>query len=373
MRTILFLLRKEFLQIFRNKSMLPLIFIMPLVQLLILSNAATYEIRNITFNVVDLDQSRFSRELVSDFINNGYFKLNNVGFSLENSEEDFKLNTARLIVHIPKYFEKDFLSNGKTKVQFVINAENSADAGIIYNYASSITRMFNADVIAEFQNTSTSKALPLINIEYSNWYNPLLNYKTYMVPGILVVLVSLIGMFLTGMNVVKEKEIGTIEQLNVTPIKKRHFIIGKLLPFWFIGITELAVGIVTGIIVFNIPLLGSPFVILLLASVYMFVVLGIGLFISTVTNTQQQAMFIAWFFLVLFILMGGIFTPIESMPEWAQIIAYFNPVAQFNRALRMIMLKGSGLPDVLPALYFFVVYAAVMMSLAVWRYRKTEN
>jgi len=124
--------------------------------------------------------------------------------------------------------------------------------------------------------------------------------------------------------------------------------------------------------IFGVPLLGSPFLILLLASVYMFVVLGIGLLISTVTHTQQQAMFIAWFFMVLFMLMGGIFTPVESMPDWAQTIAYFNPIAKFNGAMRMIMLKGSQLKDVLPVLNFFAVYAVIIMSLAVWRYRKTE-
>jgi ABC-2 type transport system permease protein len=193
-----------------------------------------------------------------------------------------------------------------------------------------------------------------------------------MVPGILVVLVTMIGAFLSGMNVVKEKEIGTIEQLNVSPIKKYQFITGKLMPFWIIGIGELAFGLLLGIIVFNIPLLGNPLLIFMLASVYLFVVLGMGLLISTLTDTQQQAMFIAWFILVLFILMGGVFTPVESMPAWAQTIAYFNPIAQFNRAMRMIMLKGSGLKDILPTFYFFIIYANVMMSLAVWRYRKTE-
>jgi ABC-2 type transport system permease protein len=144
------------------------------------------------------------------------------------------------------------------------------------------------------------------------------------------------------------------------------------MPFWIIGIGELAFGLLLGLIVFKIPLLGSPLIIFMLASVYLFVVLGMGLLISTLTDTQQQAMFIAWFILVLFILMGGVFTPIESMPAWAQTIAYFNPIAQFNRAMRMIMLKGSGFRDVLPTLYFFLVYATVMMSLAVWRYKKTE-
>lgn len=370
MRKILVILKKEFLQIFRNRAMIPLIFFMPLFQLLILSNAATYEIKNIKFNVVDLDQSYFSRELVSKFTSSNYFLLNKVSFNIEESEESFKTLDARLIVYIPKDFEKDFRTNGKSEVQFIINAEDASAAGIINNYANNITRQYNADIITK--SSVVPDKTPLLNITYSNWYNPELDYRTYMVPGILVALVTLIGTFLSGMNVVKEKEIGTIEQLNVTPIKKYQFIIGKLLPFWIIGIFELIFGLNIGLFLFNVPLLGSPLLILLLASVYLFVVLAIGLLVSTVTNTQQQAMFIAWFFMVLFMLMGGIFTPVESMPDWAQAIAYFNPIAQFNRAMRMIMLKGSQFKDVLPALNFFIVSGIVLMTLAVWRYRKSE-
>ena len=370
MRTILIILNKEFLQVIRNKAMIPLIFFLPVIQLLILSNAATYEIKNIKFNVVDFDQSHFSRDLVSKFTASNYFVLNDVSFSVNNSEESFKKNQSKLIVHIPKDFEKNFRSNGLTELQLVINAEDGSAAGIINNYASNIIRQFNVD--KSIEANMKMDVVPLININYSNWYNPELDYKTYMVPGILVVLVTMIGAFLSGMNIVKEKEIGTIEQLNVTPIKKYQFIIGKLMPFWIIGMGELIFGLVLGILIYDIPLIGNPLNILMLASVYLFVVLGMGLLISTLTDTQQQAMFVAWFLLVLFILMGGIFTPVESMPQWAQAIAFVKPIAQFNRAMRMIMLKGSGFKDLLPTLYFFIAYAAVMMSLAVWRYRKTE-
>jgi len=212
----------------------------------------------------------------------------------------------------------------------------------------------------------------MINTTYSNRFNPELDYKTYMVPGILVVLVTIIGMFLTGINIARKKEIGTIEQLNVTPIKKYQFIIGKLLPFWIIALLDLAFGLFLAKLIFNIPILGSVHLIFFVASIYLLAVLGIGLFVSTVTETQQQAMFISWFFMVVFILMGGIFTPVESMPSWAQAIAYFNPIAHFNRAIRMIMLKGSNLFDVQSIVYFLFVYAVIILSLAIWRYRKVS-
>ncbi len=367
---ILVFLRKEFTQIFRNKAMVPIIFGMPLIQLLILSNAATFEIRNIRFNVIDLDNSSFSRELVSKFTSSEYFILNEVSYSVKESEESFKRNESRLIIYIPKDFEKDFRISNNSEIQFIINAEDGSAAGVVNNYAISILRQFNSDVMVK--SSIVPDNIPMININYSNWFNPELNYKTYMVPGILVLLVTLIGAFLSGMNVVREKEIGTIEQLNVTPISKYHFIIGKLFPFWIIGMFELGFGLVISLIVFRIPMVGSPILIFSLAAVYLVVILGLGLLVSTLTNTQQQAMFIAWFILVLFILMGGVFTPIESMPDWAQVIAFFNPVAQFIKAMRMIMLKGSGFSDVLTQFYFFITAGIIMMALAVWRYRKSE-
>lgn len=370
MRKILIFLRKEFIQIFRNKAMVPIIFGMPLLQLLVLSNAATYEIRNIKFNVIDFDNSSFSRELISKFTSSNYFILNKVSFSVSESEESFMKNEARLIINIPADFEKNYRKYGKSDIQFIINAEDGSAAGVVNNYAWNILKQFNSDI--NVKSNIISGEVPLINISFSNWFNPELNYKTYMVPGILVLLVTIIGSFLSGMNVVREKEIGTIEQLNVTPVKKYQFIIGKLLPFWIIGMLELAFGLLLSLIIFKIPLLGNPALIFMLASVYLVVILAMGLLISTLTNTQQQAMFIAWFILVLFILLGGVFTPVESMPDWAQVIAFFNPVAQFIKAIRMIMLKGSGFYEILPVFYFFIIYGIIMMSLAVWRYRKSE-
>jgi len=372
MRTIRFILRKEFLQIFRNRAMIPIIFLLPLIQLLILANAATFEIKNITFEVVDFDQSSFSRELISKFSASNYFTLYKSSFSVRKSEDDFKRNKSKLIINIPKDFEKDFRTTGNAKIQIIINAEDGSAAVVIQNYCTNIIHQFNKNIIPEWQGSTQAGNVPMIDLTYSNWFNPQLNYKTYMVPGILVILVTIIGMFLTGMNIAREKEIGTIEQLNVTPIKKYQFIIGKLLPFWIIGLFELAFGLLLAKLVFDIPILGSIHLIFVVAIIYLFVVLGFGLFVSTVTETQQQSIFIAWFFMVVFILMGGVFTPVESMPSWAQTIAYFNPIAHFNKAIRMIMLKGSDLQDILPIIFFLSVYAFSILTLAVWRYRKVS-
>jgi len=211
-----------------------------------------------------------------------------------------------------------------------------------------------------------------INTSTIYWYNPRLDYQTYMVPGILVILVTIVGMFLTGMNIVREKEIGTIEQINVTPIRKYHFIVGKLLPFWIIGLLEFAFGLFLGKILFDIPFAGSLWLVFFAAALYLPVVLGVGLFISTITNTQQQAMFISFFFIIVFILMIVLFTPIVSMPDWAQIIVKLNPVAYFMDIMRMVLLKGSGFREISDKLLSLFGYGMVYLSLAVFRYRKKE-
>lgn len=372
MRTIIFLLQKEFIQVFRNRAMFPIIFVMPLVQLLILSNAATYEVKNINFAIVDMDQSRFSRQLLNKISYNGYFNCKGYFFSTDQAEDKLRLNEFKLIIVIPPDFEKNYLRQTPVKVQLIINSEDGAIAAVILNYISAIISDFSQEIAVESQFIRQS-FLPRTNIFYSFWYNQEMNYKIFMVPGILVILVSMIGIFLTGMNIAKEKEIGTIEQINVTPIKKRHFIIGKLLPFWILAQVELAFGLVIAFLIFNITVVGNPLLIFVSSSIYLLVLLGIGLFISAITNTQQQAMFIAWFFMVVFMLMGGVFTPLESMPDWAQTIAFFNPVSHFNRTLRMIMVKGSGIQDIYQMLVILLIYAFVVLVLATLKYRKVSK
>jgi ABC-2 type transport system permease protein len=197
-----------------------------------------------------------------------------------------------------------------------------------------------------------------------------MEYKNLMVPGILALLVTMIGLFLAAMNVVREKEIGTIEQINVTPIRKTHFLIGKLLPFWVIAMFEMAFGLTVGFLIFNIPINGSLPLLFAYTGIYMLVVLGMGLWISTVTDTQQQAMFVAWFIIVIFILMSGLFTPIENMPNWAQKLTWGNPVAYFVNVLRSILLKGSTFAQLQWEFVKISLFAAAMLVLAVSGYRK---
>ena len=296
MRTILYIIQKEFLQVFRNKSMLPIIFFMPIFQLIVLVNAATYEMKNIRVAVVDLDLSGTSRKLVSKYQGSPFYKVQSTSFSYLNAEDEMKKGHIDMILQIPAGFEKSLLKENHAKVQFVVNAINGQSAGLTNAYSTMILIDYNRELVQKQANPASVGGIKSIQTDYSYWYNPKLNYKTYMVPGILVLLVTIIGLLLSGMNIVREMEIGTIEQINVTPINKIQFITGKLVPFWLIGMFGLAFGLIVGKLLFNIPMEGNLGLIFLSASVYLFVILSFGLLISTITQTQQQAMLVSFFF-----------------------------------------------------------------------------
>ena len=373
MKRIGYIIQKEFRQIFRNKAMLPIIFVMPLIQLIILSNAATFEVKNIKFSYIDHDHTSASRALVEKFNVSSYFNIISDFPSTSLASSAMLKGEVDVVLTIPRYFERDLLKNKSAQLGIAINAIDGAAAGVESVYINQIVQSFNQaigmDIIHQTQAASTESiniaTIPLF------WYNETLNYKTFMVPGILVLLVTMITLFLSGMNIVREKEIGTLEQINVTPIRKGQFIIGKLFPFWVIGMALLSIGLVIAKLIFDVPIVGSLGLMYFYTSIYILVVLGIGLFISNYTDTQQQAMFIAWFFMVIFILMSGLFTPIESMPRWAQIITEFNPIKYFVEVMRMVMLKGSSFQDIYPQVAKTLVYALIMNGLAVWSYKKT--
>lgn len=373
MKTLGFIIQKEFKQIFRNKAMLPIIFVLPLIQLIILSNAATFEVRDVKFSYIDKDHSSSSRELIEKFSASPYFNIITDFPSSSIASSAMLKGEVDVILEIPIHFERDLLIEKYAQLGLSINAIDGAAAGIQNVYINQIVQSYNQKIsLGLLSNSPPQARLKIIKSIPSFWYNETLNYKTFMVPGILVMLVTMITLFLSGMNIVREKEIGTLEQINVTPIKKSQFIIAKLLPFWLIGMAILSIGLLISTLIFKVPIIGSLPLMYAYTSVYILVVLGIGLFISNFTDTQQQAMFIAWFFMVIFILMSGLFTPIESMPTWAQYITNFNPIKYFVEVMRMVMLKGSSFSDVLPQFIKTIIFALIMNGLAVMSYKKVN-
>ena len=371
MRILATLLQKEFKQIFRNRFILPVIFILPVVQLILLTYAASLEMKDIRMVVVDMDHSTVSRRLVNEFSGSPFFRIVHRGSSYPKASELLTRDRADVILVMEPRFEKNFYREQSTDLQLAINAINATEAGLVNAYCTQIIAGFNNELRSQFQGGALQIGNTRLDISPRFWYNPMLDYKIYMFSGILVILVTLIGMMLTALNLVREKEMGTSEQINVTPIRKYQFIIAKLTPFWFIALLELAVGLVIGRILFHLPIEGSLLLLFSFATVYLLAVLGIGLFLSTISSTQQQVMFVAFFFIVTFILMSGVFTPTESMPPWAQKANILNPAAYFMRVIRMVLLKGSGLQDIGRDFLGISVYAAVTLTLAVVNYRKT--
>ncbi|MEP6927457.1 MAG: ABC transporter permease [Ginsengibacter sp.] len=372
MRTIKFLLQKEFRQIFRNKAIVLIIFVVPVVQLLILPLAANYEVKNINLSVVDNDRSDYSQKLISKIIASGYYRLTDFNTSFKNAFKLIEADKADLILEIPHGFEHNLIKENQQKLFVAVNAINGTKANLGGAYLNNIIRDFNSDIRMQLTEDSKFHFAPTIEITSSNWFNPLMNYRILIVPGILAVLLTMIGSFLSALNIVKEKEIGTIEQINVTPIKKHHFILGKLIPFWILGLIVFSLGLLVAWLAYGIIAVGSIILLYSFVAIYLLAVLGLGLLISTFCDTQQQAMFIAFFFMMIFILMGGLFTPIDSMPDWARAVTKLNPVSYMIDVIRMIILKGSGFKDVQYHLYAIMLFAIILNSWAVWNYKKTS-
>jgi len=370
MRTLRFLLRKEFRQISRDPSIIRMILIMPVIQLLILPWAADYEIKKIKLAVVDHDHSEYSRQLINKITSSGYFILTDYSSSYERSLEKIEHDKADLVLQIPQHFEKELVKENEAKLFMALNAINGVKANLGGAYLRTIIQDYNREIRMEWMQLPRFSPETQIEVVSSNWFNPLMNYKYFMVPGILVILLTMVGSNLTAINIVKEKEIGTIEQINVTPIKKYHFILGKLIPFWIIGLFVLTIGLTIARFAYGIIPVGSFFTIYVFAAVYLLAVLGLGLLISTYSANQQQSMLLSFFLMMIFILLGGLYTSIDSMPVWAQWITRFNPVSYFIEVMRMVVLKGSGLSDIKYHLLIMGGFAVAFNGWAVISYRK---
>jgi ABC-2 type transport system permease protein len=370
MRTLKFLLRKEFRQIFRDPAIIRLILIMPVIQLLILPWAADYEIKEIKLAVVDHDHSEYSRQLINKITSSGYFILTDYSSSYEQSLEKIEHDKADLVLQIPQHFEKNLVKEDEATLFMAINAINGVKANLGGAYLRTIIQDYNREVRMEWIQMPRFSPETEIGVASSNWFNPLMNYKYFMVPGILVILLTMVGTNLTAINIVKEKEIGTIEQINVTPIRKYHFILGKLIPFWIIGLFVLTIGLTIARLAYGIIPAGSFLTIYVFSGVYLLAVLGLGLLISTYSVNQQQSMLLSFFLMMIFVLLSGLYTSIDSMPEWAKWITRFNPVSYFIEVMRMVVLKGSSLADIKYQLLVMAGFATAFNGWAIFSYHK---
>ena len=369
---IKYLIEKEFKQIFRNSFIPKMIIGMPVMIMLIMPWAANLEVKNINISIIDHDHSSYSKQLVQKIEASSYFVLADISNTYEEALISIESNKADLILEIESGFEKNLVKEGVTHIMLSANAVNSTK-GILGNaYLAGIMKDYATELREKWIYSSGKNNLPTINIVTQNRFNPHLDYKIFMAPALMVMLLTLICGFLPALNIVSEKETGTIEQINVTPVGKFTFIIAKLVPYWIIGFFILNICLGLAALIYGLIPSGNLFTIYFFAIIYILVVSGLGLVISNHSSTMQQAMFVMFFFMIIMLLMSGLFTPVTSMPEWAQNITIFNPLKYFIQVMRMVYLKGSDISQLTTQFIALVCFALFFNSWAVISYKKSS-
>jgi ABC-2 type transport system permease protein len=360
------LIRKEFIQILRDRIMLRVTFAMPIIQLLLLGYAVNTDVRNIALDVYDYDRSRYSRELIQAAEASDYFTVNRdapwrASTPLWLREARFEHGTADMALTIPPNFGER-LAKGDTVT--VGLAADGADAN-----AARIGSAYMQQIVGRYSARVVGRSSPL-ETRYKFLYNAELESVYYMVPGIVAALLTMVTVLLTAMAIVREREMGTLEQLMVTPMSASTLLMGKITTFAVLGFFEMCIALAVGVLWFRIPFVGSPILLFALAALYLLTTLGLGMFFSTVTSTQQQAMFLAWFFSVFALLTSGFFTPISNMPTLVQYVTYLNPMRYFMTIVRGVMMKGAGVRELLPNIYPLVIYGVLTFTFSVMRFTK---
>lgn len=366
MGPLLFLIRKEFLQIRRDPAMLRLIFIVPVLQMMVLGYAANLDLERVPVSFLDQDRTAASRALVDAFLAVSTFVPGPAATDAAQLQDHLAHDLADLAVWIPAGYARDLVS-GPAPIGITVDGTNSSSAGKIAGYAARI-----AQEEAERLATDSGRAVsgPRVESVTRFFYNPELQSRIYMVPGILVILVTIVSAMVTGMAVVREKEIGTLEQLMVTPLKARHLVAGKVVPFALLSYAALAVSTTLAVAWFRLPVNGSLLLLAGCMGAYLLVTLGVGLLASTVSSTQQQAMFTVWFFLIFGILMSGFFYPVANMPFWARLLTYANPMRHIMDIVRGVFIKGSGAADLWPQIAALAGMGVAVFAVAVRGFAK---
>jgi len=371
MRRVFYLIQKEFRQIRREKAYIAIIFLLPFIQLVILGHAITTDVRNVGAVVVDHDHSTFSRRVADALTSGDTFRPLGTVASEQEARELLERGTATLAIILPPHCERDLIQGRQPAVQLLLDGVDGNSAGVALGYLQGLFAGLMREWLPQAPGLARQAVnLHLVTLEPRMWYNATLISVNHIVPGILAVLLTMITLFLTAMNIVREREIGTMEQLLVTPVRGWELILGKVLPFVLLAFLLLNVGIVAIWLIFRIPLEGSLLLLYTMSLLFMLSSLGLGILISTLARTQQQAMFIAWFFSIFTILLSGFFIPIENMPDVIQYLTYGNPLRYFMTVVRGIYQKGSGAAALLNEVAGMAVIAAVTTSLAVARLSK---
>ena len=367
------MLIKEFLQVLRDPKMRGVIFVMPLIQVMVFGYAVTTDVRDVPVAVVDFDQSVASRELLSRFSASGYFRFVSQTQSVSHAGLLLDKGKVSAILRIDHGFEGDQRAGRTAKLQVITDGSDSNTAGIVLDYAARIGGRYSEKVLlSRFSRLRGEGPLPgTVELASRAWFNENLESRNFYVPGVIAIIVMLITLMLTSMAVVREKEIGTIEQILVSPITSVEFVLGKTLPFALIGYADVLLVAAVGVFWFEVPIRGSVILLLVATTFYLMTTLGIGLFISTVSRTQQQAMMSVFFFYFPAVLLSGFMFPIANMPPLVQYLTYANPLRYFLVVLRGIFLKGAGPSTLWPQMAALLVMGLVTLFITTRRFRKT--
>lgn len=364
-----FLLEKEFKQLFRNGFLPRMIITFPITSILIMPWAANMEIKNINLSILDQDKSPISQSLTAKIDASDYFILTQSATDIKDAMNCIETGKCDIILEIPSGFEKGILKNSAATPAIYANAINSTKGIIGSGYLANIINDFR-DFRQADEAPVKDKITPPINFIPKYYFNPNLDYKSYMIPALMVMVLSMLCGFLPALNIVSEKEKGNIEQINVTPVNRLLFILAKLIPYWLAGFMVLSVCFLLAYFVYGLSPRGHIGIIYMIAFLYTLTIAGAGIVISNYSNTSQQAMFVIYFFMLILMLMSGLFTPISSMPKWAMDLTTINPLRYFIESLRMLYLKGSPLPVLWKNFAALFAFALFFNTWAVISYKK---
>lgn len=367
------MLIKEFIQIFRDPRMKGIIFLMPIIQLLVFGYAVTTDVKNVATAVYDLDNSLASRELIARFSESGYFDVVTYVDSPAEIRDLLDRDQVRAVLQMNKGFGDNLRAGKIAPLQIIVDGTDSNTAGIVLDYSAKIAGKYSEKILITRSTRLKGVALDPGTVELRTraWFNENLESRNFYVPGVIAIIVMLITLMLTSMAVVREKEIGTMEQIMVTPITSSEFILGKTVPFAVIGFVDVILITVIGVFWFEVPIRGNIFLLFGATGLYLMTTLGVGLLISTVSETQQQAMMSTFFFYFPAVLLSGFMFPIANMPVVIQWLTYLNPLRYFLVIIRGIFLKGVG-PDVLwPQLVALSIMGILTLWFASRRFQKT--
>ena len=373
MREILHFVKKEFIQFKRDPRMYSLVLFSPVIQLTLLGFAANLDIDKVRTAIYDQDRSVTSRDFIERFTSSGYFYSENYVDSYNEITEEIDNGNVLMALVIPPDFEYKIKRGETAKVQAIINGSDGNSANIASGYIQSITTSFSNNILLDIMQKKGVKRSTSGSIyaEVRIWYNPTLKTRNFMVPGIVGLLLSIVTLILTSLAVVKEKEIGTLEQLLVTPLKPFQIIIGKLIPFVILGFLSVIIILTAMQFVFNIVSKGNLFFLFSSSFLYILSTLGLGLFVSTISKTQQQAMMIAIFTVMMpMIFLSGFAFPVENMPKIIQYISYVIPLKYFINIIRGVIIKGIGFSELWIDALVLLVMGLIIFVLSSLRFRK---